>query len=182
MPNSFSDVPRLMRRSTRCSLVLAAVAPADRHGYFSLGLHADYVAPLIGEVPFFVEVNHGMPRTFGENQIHVTQVTGWCEADYPLTELAARPGGDVDRRIAEHVVQRIPTARRCRQASASVPNEVLGLLRGHRDLGVHSELLGDGVVDLIEHGVVTGTRKRTHRTGHHDLGAQERAAVRPRGR
>ena len=72
VPNNFSEVPSLMRRTTRCSLVLAAVSPPDRHGYFSLGTHADYVAPLIGEAPFFVEVNHRMPRTHGENQVHIS--------------------------------------------------------------------------------------------------------------
>ena len=69
VPNNFSEVPSLMRRTTRCSLVLAAVSPPDRHGYFSLGTHADYAAALIGEAPFFVEVNHRMPRTYGENQV-----------------------------------------------------------------------------------------------------------------
>ena len=77
VPNSFSEVPSLMRRSTRCSLVLASVSPPDRHGYFSLGTHADYVAALIGEAPFFVEVNHQILRTYGENQVHLSQVVGW---------------------------------------------------------------------------------------------------------
>src|ERR671916_1086611 len=103
VPNNFSEVPSLMRRTTRCSLVVAAAAPPDRHGYFSLGLHADYVAALIGEAPFFVEVNHQMPRTYGENQLHLSQVVGWCEADYPLVELSARPERDTDRKIAEYV-------------------------------------------------------------------------------
>jgi acyl-CoA hydrolase len=108
VPNSFSEVPSLMRRSTRCSLVLASVSPPDRHGYFSLGTHADYAAALIGEAPFFVEVNHRMPRTFGENQVHLSQVVGWCEADYPLAELPHRPGRDIDHQIAEFVAERIP--------------------------------------------------------------------------
>src|ERR671927_496074 len=81
IPNNFSEVPTLMRRTTKCSLVLAAVSPPDRYGYFSLGTHADYVAALIGEAPFFVEVNHRMPRTYGENQVHIRQIIGWCEAD-----------------------------------------------------------------------------------------------------
>src|SRR5918994_1250313 len=67
------------------------LSPADRHGYFSLGTHADYAAALIGEAMFFVEVNHRMPRTLGENQVHMSQVVGWCEADYPLAELPHRP-------------------------------------------------------------------------------------------
>ena len=100
VPNNFSEVPALMRRTTRCSVVLAAVSPPDRHGYFSLGTHADYMAALIGEAPFFVEVNHQMPRTYGENQVHLSQIIGWCEADYPLTELPARPVREAGRNLS----------------------------------------------------------------------------------
>ena len=163
VPNNFSEVPSLMRRTTRCSLVLAAVSPPDRHGYFSLGTHADYVAALIGEAPFFVEVNHRMPRTYGENQVHISQVVGWCEADYPLTALPPRPVREADRKIAGYVAERIPDGATLQAGIGSIPNEVLGLLGYHRDLGVNSELLADGFVDLIERGVITGTRKRNHR-------------------
>jgi acyl-CoA hydrolase len=163
VPNNFSEVPSLMRRTTRCSLVLAAVSPPDRHGYFSLGTHADYVAPLIGEAPFFVEVNHRMPRTHGENQVHISQVVGWCEADYPLSEIPPRPLQEADRKIAGYVAERIPNGATLQAGIGSIPNEVLGLLSDHKELGVNSELLADGFVDLIERGVITGTRKRTHR-------------------
>ena len=163
VPNNFSEVPYLMRHSTRCSLILAAVSPPDRHGYFSLGTHADYAAAMIGVVPFFVEANHQMPRTYGENQVHISQVVGWCEADYPLTELLARPARATDRRIAELVAERIPDGATLQAGIGSIPNEVLGLLGEHKDLGVNTELLSDGFVDLIEKGVITGTRKRTHR-------------------
>jgi acyl-CoA hydrolase len=163
VPNNFSEVPSLMRRTTRCSLVLAAVSPPDRHGYFSLGTHADYVAPLIGEAPFFVEVNHRMPRTYGENQVHISQVVGWCEADYQLSELPPRPLQEADRKIAGYVAERIPDGATLQAGIGSIPNEVLGLLSDHKELGVNSELLADGFVDLIERGVITGTRKRAHR-------------------
>ena len=163
VPNSFSEVPSLMRRSTRCSLVLASVSPPDRHGYFSLSTHADYAAALIGEAPFFVEVNHRMPRTFGENQVHLSQVVGWCEADYSLAELPHRPGRDIDHQIAEFVAERIPNGATLQAGIGAIPDEVLGLLGDHKDLWVNSELLSDGFVDLIEKGAVTGTRKRTHR-------------------
>ena len=163
VPNNFSEVPSLMRRATRCSLVLASVSPPDRHGYFSLGAHADYAAAFIGEVPFFVEVNHQMPRTFGENQVHLSQVIGWCEADYPLAELPARPSRQTDRRIAQYVAERIPDGATLQAGIGAIPNEVLRLLENHKDLGVNTELLSDGFVDLIEKGVITGTRKRTHR-------------------
>ena len=163
VPNNFSDVPRLMQHSTRRSLVLAAVSPPDRHGYFSLGPHAEYAAAMIGEVPFFVEVNHRMPRTFGENQVHVSQVLGWCEANYQLVELPTRPARETDRRIAELVAERIPDGATLQAGIGAIPNEVLGLLGDHKNLGVHTELLSDGFVDLVEKGVVTGSHKRTHR-------------------
>jgi acyl-CoA hydrolase len=163
VPNNFSEVPPLMRRTTRCSLVLAAVSPPDRHGYFSLGTHADYVAPLIGEAPFFVEVNHRMPRTYGENQVHISQVVGWCVADYPLSELPLRSLQEAARKIAGYVAERIPNGATLQAGIGSIPNEVLGLLSDHKELGVNSELLSDGFVDLIEKGVITGTRKRSHR-------------------
>jgi acyl-CoA hydrolase len=117
VPNSFSDVPRLMHTCTGCSLVIAAVSPPDRHGYFSLGCHAEYAASMIGQVPFFVEVNRRMPRTFGENQLHVSEIVGWCEADYGLVELPSREPRDADRRIAELVAERILDGARSRRGS-----------------------------------------------------------------
>src|SRR5262249_49333111 len=162
VPNNFSEVPHLMR-SLAPSLVVAAVAPPDRHGYFSLGCHAEYAAAFIGEVPFFVEVNPQMPRTFGENQLHVSQVVGWCEAETPMVEIPSRATTDLDRRIATHIADRIPSGSTLQAGIGSVPNAVLELLADHRELGIHTELFCDGFVDLIERGAVTGTRKRTHR-------------------
>jgi acyl-CoA hydrolase len=162
VPNNFSEVPRLMR-SLAPALVVVAVSPPDRHGYFSLGCHADYPAAFVGEVPFFVEVNPRVPRTFGENQLHVSQVVGWCESDSPLVELPPHPSSDLDRRIAALIAERIPDGSTLQVGVGAVPNAVLELLGNHRDLGVHTELFGDGFVDLVERGVITGTRKRTHR-------------------
>lgn len=163
VPNSFSDVPNLMRHLPGQRLALASVSAPDRHGYFSLGCHAEYVASMIAEVPFFVEVNRQMPRTFGENQLHVSEVFGFCEADYPLIELPEREGREADHRIAELVAERIPDGATLQVGIGSIPDRVLALLGEHRDLGAHSELISDGVVDLVEKGALTGTRKRTHR-------------------
>lgn len=164
VPNNFSEVPRLLREKTRCSLVVAAAAPMDRHGYFSLGTNCDYVAPFIGRVPFFLEVNERMPRTFGRNQVHVSQVVGWTAVDRPLVEVAPAPSGDVDHAIAAHVAERVPDGATIQAGIGSIPNALLEHLRDHRDLGIHTELLSDGLIDLVDRGVVTGTRKRL-RTG-----------------
>jgi len=160
VPNHFSEVPRLLRETTRCSLVLAASAPMDRHGYFSLGTNCDYVAPFIGQVPFFLEANPRMPRTFGRNQIHVSQVAGWIEVERPLVEVVPPAPSAIDERIAAQVVDRIFDGSTIQAGIGSIPNALLAGLAGHRDLGVHTEMLSDGMIDLIEKGVVTGTRKR----------------------
>ena len=92
----------LLRAATTDPLVVATASPPDRHGYFSLGLNADYVASFIGRARFFLEANHRVPRTFGRNQVHVSQVVGWSEADYPLVEIAparADRGRRDDRRV-----------------------------------------------------------------------------------
>jgi acyl-CoA hydrolase len=160
VPNHFSEVPRLLRETTRCSLVLAAASLMDRHGYFSLGTNCDYVAPFIGAAPFFLEVNARMPRTFGRNQIHVSQVAGWTEVDRPLVEVPPSRPSEVDTRIAAHVAERIPNGATIQAGIGSIPSALLEGLSGHRDLGVHTELLSDALMHLVESGVVNGTRKR----------------------
>ena len=163
VPNSFSEVPRLMRQVVKPALVITAVSPPDRHGYFSLAANAEYAAALIGEVPFFVEVNPRLPRTFGGNQLHASDLVGFCEADYAPAELPAHPMGDRDRAIAALVAERIPDGATLQAGIGAVPDCVLGLLGDHKELGVHTELLGDGMIDLVEGGVITGTEKATHR-------------------
>jgi Acetyl-CoA hydrolase/transferase C-terminal domain/Acetyl-CoA hydrolase/transferase N-terminal domain len=108
VPNHFSEMPQLLQESLPRPLVLAAASPPDRHGYFSLGTNADYVASLIGRVPFFLEVNGQMPCTFGLNQLHASDVLGWCEADRPLVEVSPAQPDARDRAIAAAIVEQIP--------------------------------------------------------------------------
>lgn len=163
VPNHFSEVPNILRRNTKCSLVIAAASLPNRHGYFSLGTNCDYTASLIGRAPFFLEANAQMPRTFGGNQVHISQVVGWSESDYPLVEAHSPVITDADRVIAALVAERIPDGATIQAGIGGMPNALLGMLDRHRDLGVHTELLSDGVIDLVESGVVTGTRKALRR-------------------
>src|SRR3712207_8530120 len=119
-----------MRRATRRSVV----SPPDRHGYISLGTHADYVAAPIGEAPFFVEVNHQMPRTYGENQVHLSQVVGWCEADYPLAELLARQVREADRKIAGYDAESILDGATLEAGKGPIDNELVGMCEGHKTI------------------------------------------------
>jgi len=163
MPNHFSEVPDLLRRFTKCSLVIAAASPPNRHGYFSLGTNCDYTASLVGRAPFFLESNQQMPRTFGGNQVHISQVVGWAEVDYPLVEAHAVVPTDKDQAIAALVAERIPDGATIQAGIGGMPNALLAMLKGHKDLGVHTELLSDGVIDLVESGVVTGIHKMFRR-------------------
>ncbi len=160
VPNHFSEMPQLLRQSTSRPIVLAAASPPDAHGLFSLGTNADYVAPLIGRVPFFLEVNERMPRTFGLNQIHASQILGWSLADRPLVEVASAAPDPRDEAIAARIVERIPDGATLQVGIGGIPDAVLRGVRDHRDLGVHTELLADGILDLVERGVVTGVHKR----------------------
>lgn len=159
VPANFSEVPAVLRDHTNCALVIATVSPMDRHGYFSLGTSADYVSPFIGKVPFFVEVNPGMPRTHGRNQIHASQVLGMTESDHPLVEVPPAATSELDRQIAAFVAERIPNGATIQAGIGGIPNAILALLVDHAHLGLHTELLSDGVLDLIDAGVLTGVHK-----------------------
>jgi acyl-CoA hydrolase len=163
VPADFSTIPALLERLDGPKVVLTAAAPMDRHGYFSLGTNADYVAPFIGRLPFVIEANASMPRTFGGNQVHVSQVAAWTEVDRPLVEVVPRTSGDIDHRIGQLVAERVSDGSTIQVGIGAIPNAVVRSLLGHRDLGVHTELVSDGLVELVEAGVVTGVRKNRRR-------------------
>lgn len=159
VPCHFSEVPKILDEFAPRKVVLAAASPPDRHGYYSLGTNADYVAGLIGRAPFVLEVNEQMPRTQGRNNIHRSQIDAWVGVDRPLVEVPPRMPAQVDVRIAQLVAERIPNRATIQAGIGAIPESVVGLLADHRDLGVHTELLSDGLVDLIDSGVVTGVHK-----------------------
>ncbi|MEZ5229524.1 MAG: hypothetical protein R2710_23530 [Acidimicrobiales bacterium] len=157
-PANFSEVPlRLLERNPVA--VLAAVSPPDRNGHFSLGTSADYASPMIGRVPFIVEVNQRMPRTFGENRVRHQNTLGWCEADYPLVETTANEPSEIDKTIAALVAERIGDGSTLQLGIGSVPSQVAKLLVDRKDLAIHTELFSDPLVDLIESGAATGRYK-----------------------
>ena len=164
VPCHFSDVFPIMRQRAGDPLVIAAASPPDRHGYFSLGVSADYSASFIGRARWFLEATDAMPRTFGRNQLHISQIAGWCRSDRPLVEVPPRRPEAIDHIIAGHVAERIPNGATIQTGIGAIPNAITAALREHRDLGIHTELFSDGAVDLIEAGAVNGIAKRYNRT------------------
>ncbi len=162
-PANFSEVPRFLL-DKQPAAVLAAASPPDAHGYFSLGVSADYAAALIGRVPFVLEINARMPRTHGTNRLHSSEVAGWCEADNDLVEIPDPTNTRAeDKAIAELVAERVPDRATIQLGIGGIPTEVARLLADHKDLGVHTELLSNPVVDLVESGAITGVYKRSNR-------------------
>ena len=161
-PANFSEVPQFMMAKQPFA-VLAAASPMDRHGYFSLGVSADYAAAMIGRVPFVLEVNPRMPATHGANRLHHSEVSAWCEAETELIEMPLVQPDAVDIAISELIADRIPDGATIQLGIGAIPTGVADLLTDHRDLGVHTELLSDPIARLAEAGVITGTRKKTHR-------------------
>ena len=162
VPNHFHQMPRILRESTKTSLVVAAASPMDEHGYFSLGTQADYTASFIGKVPFFLEVNEQMPRTFGENQIHISQIEGYISVDYPLYEIPMSDVTETDMRIGSYIVEQIENGATFQAGIGGIPNAVISLLKSHKNLGIHTELISDGIINLVQSGVVTGSEKKTY--------------------
>jgi acyl-CoA hydrolase len=164
VPGHFSEVYRLMADQPGRHLVIAAASPPDRHGFCSLGVSADYTASFIGRAPFFLECTEAMPRTFGRNQLHVSQLEGWCRSDRPLVEVRPATPAPLDAKIGQLVAERIPNGATIQTGIGAIPNAIMGALRDHRDLGIHTELISDGVVELMESGVVNGVLKQLNRT------------------
>ncbi|WP_031464819.1 acetyl-CoA hydrolase/transferase family protein [Sciscionella sediminilitoris] len=166
VPNHFSEMPLLLRRTAPRPIVLAAASLPDEHGYFSLGTNADYTAAFIGEVPFFLEATPHMPRTFGQNQVHMSQVAGWCRTGLELPDVHPSEPDERDHAIAAAIAERIADGSCLQVGVGKVPDALLAALTGHRDLGVHTEALSDGIMRLIDKGVITGTRKHQYRNKH----------------
>ncbi len=163
VPNNFHEVPRMLKKTTKMSMIMTVASPMDEHGYFTFGTQADYVAEFVGEVPFILEVNENMPRTYGHNQIHISQIAGFVEHHVPLSEESVGEISDKDLLIASSIIEDIKNGDTLQIGIGSVPNAVISMLKDHRHLGIHTEMLPDGVVDLVKAGAVDGTQKFTNR-------------------
>ncbi len=145
-------------------VVLMQVSPPDDHGYVTLGTTVDCTLNATRCARTVIaEVNERMPRTHGETAIHVSRISAIVETSRPLLELHPEPFTAMHRRIAENVASLIPDGATLQTGIGGIPDAVLACLEDKRDLGIHSELVGDGVIDLMESGVLNGERKSIHR-------------------
>jgi acyl-CoA hydrolase/RimJ/RimL family protein N-acetyltransferase len=160
-PVFLSEIPRLFRaRRMPLDVALISVSPPDEHGYCSYGVSVDIVKAAAENAPVRIaEVNKQMPRTLGDSFIHVSRLDAIVESDAPLPELEQTVPDDVALEIGRNVACLIDDGSTLQMGIGVIPNAVLAQLKGKRNLGIHSEMFSDGVIDLIESGVIDCSRK-----------------------
>ena len=164
-PIFLSEIPRLFSTGTiPLDVAMLHVSPPDEHGFMSLGAEvlATKAAAEAAQT-VMLQVNTHMPRVLGDAFIHISQVQAVVESDEPLPELQAKPFGQVEKQIGEHIAELIPNGATLQLGIGAIPDAVLASLEGKRDLGIHTEMISDGVVRAMEAGVLTGARKTLHR-------------------
>ncbi|HWH37866.1 MAG TPA: acetyl-CoA hydrolase/transferase C-terminal domain-containing protein [Candidatus Limnocylindrales bacterium] len=161
IPAFLSDIPTLFRRGILpLDAVLINVSPPDRHGYCSMGTSVVALPSAIRVARTVIaQVNRAMPRTLGDSFVHVDDIDLGVEVDVPPYGHAYGEIGDVERRIGQHVADLVPDGATLQMGIGAIPTAVAEGLRDKRDLGVHTEMMTDVVLDLVESGVVTGRAK-----------------------
>ena len=163
-PVFLSEVPALFRRKILpLDAAFIQVSPPDNHGFCTLGVSVDVSRAAVAAAPMVVaEINPRMPRTHGDGLVHVRDIDLAVEVDYAIPEHLPGATTDTERAIGLHVASLVEDGATLQMGIGSVPDAALAALGGHRDLGVHSEMFSDGVIDLVELGVITGAAKRSH--------------------
>lgn len=161
MPIFLSEIPGLFESGELpIDVCLIQVSRPDAHGFCSLGVSVDCtIAARKHARTVIAEVNEQMPRTLGRSFVHVSRMDYIIETDRPIPEHISEPPGDVEDAIGRNVASLVEDEATIQLGIGAIPNAVLNYLSGKRDLGVHSEMLSDGIVDLIEKGVITSDAK-----------------------
>jgi len=164
LPVFLSEVPRLFRSGLMpLDVALVQVSPPDRHGFCSLGVSVDVTRAAVQTARTVIaQVNRLMPRTHGDGLIHVDDIDFAVEADEPIAELPETEIGEADLDIGQHCAELVEDGATLQLGIGSISAATLAALSDHRRLGIHTEMLSEGVVDLVEKGVVTGEMKRVH--------------------
>ena len=163
VPCFFSHIPFQLDTTLKPDVAMVNLSPPDEHGYCSFGVSVDYtkhsteVAPLV-----IAQINKHMPRTLGDCFIHVSDIDLIVEHDAPLIELPPPKITDVERAIGENCARIIKDGDCLQLGIGAIPDAVLLFLKDKKDLGIHTEMFSDGVVELVEAGVINNSMKNLH--------------------
>ncbi|MDP2853893.1 MAG: GNAT family N-acetyltransferase [Smithellaceae bacterium] len=163
-PIFLSEIPLLIQRgSMPIDVALITVSPPDNNGYVSLGISVD-ITKTAAEVARYVvaEVNPNMPRTLGDSFLHVSEISAFVENDTPLLEFIQKSPDNIAKAIGQLIADLIDNESTLQTGVGKIPNSVFPYLTNKKDLGIHTEAFSDGLIDLIESGVVTCKKKSLH--------------------
>lgn len=163
MPCFFSQVPSIIGTHIPADVAFVSVSPPDEAGYCSLGVSVDYSLRATQVCRTVIaEVNPSMPRLFGDCMVHVSDIDYLVEVDRPIPEVPPSPPTDEERRTGELAAALIEDGATLQIGIGAMPEVVCSRLRDRKDLGVHSEMISDAVMDLVCEGVITNARKTLH--------------------
>ncbi|WP_347487730.1 acetyl-CoA hydrolase/transferase family protein [Desulfoscipio sp. XC116] len=163
MPGNFHDYPELFRNYIQVDVFMGTVSPMDQRGYFSLGLSVDYTSTAAAQARIMIlEVNPNMPRTRGDSLIHISEVDYVIESKVAVPEIPIPPITETDQIIGSYIAEMVENGSTIQLGIGGMPNAVAMALSNKRNLGIHTEMITDGMVDLVERGTVTGRKKTLH--------------------
>lgn len=164
VPIHLHMIPKAIRSgASRVDVAMIQCSPPDDHGFMSLGVEVMTTkAAVEAAKTVIVQVNEQMPRVLGDSFLHVSRATHVVEHTQPLLELQGKPASEVERRIGAFIAEMIPDGATLQMGIGGIPDAVLTLLEGKRDLGIHTEMISDGLVRAMEQGIITGNRKTLH--------------------
>ncbi len=163
-PVFLSEIPGLFQNGRLpIDVALISVSPPDEHGFCSFGVEVGTTKPAAESARIVIaEVNQKMPRTLGDSFIHISRFDHIVEVDYPIPEAPQGGGSDEHLKVGANIAEMIPDGATLQMGIGSIPDAVLQNLGNHKDLGIHTELFSDGVVDMVERGVITCAKKSFH--------------------
>lgn len=164
-PVFLSELPLLFKRNIiDLDVALIHVSVPDKHGYCSLGVSVEATLAALENARYVIaQVNVQMPRTFGAGIIHISEINAFVACDVPLPSHKIAPPSDVEKKIGGFVAGLIEDRSTLQMGIGSIPNAVLSMLGNHKDLGLHTEMFSDGVIDLILKDVINGNYKKINR-------------------
>ncbi|MFM9027215.1 MAG: acetyl-CoA hydrolase/transferase family protein, partial [Bacteroidota bacterium] len=164
VPIFLSEIPELFKSGIlRPDVALIHVSPPDVNGFCSLGVSVDITRSAVdSSTKIIAQVNPNMPRTWGDGMVHMSRFSAMVECNDPIHEVHSPKQGEMEKAIGMHIASLIEDGSTLQTGIGTIPDAVLSSLTGHKNLGIHTEMFSDGIIGLIEKGVVDNSRKKNH--------------------
>ena len=164
VPMFLSEIPKAFRSGLiPLDVALVSVSPPDQNGYCTLKMSCDISRAAVEQASIIIaEINPNMPRVLGDGVIHISSITASIDVNYPLYAQKLKESSEVELAIGNHVASLIDDGATLQMGIGGIPNAVLRCLTNHKDLGIHTEMFSDGVIPLVEEGVITNRLKKIH--------------------